>query len=59
LSDKLSDELLDNKKHNNDNLNKNLLEYHNIEMTQSLPANINISKFIPLNKFSEEEITHI
>ena len=57
LSDNLSDELLDNKKHNNDN--KNLLEYHIIEMTQSLPANINISKFIPLNKFSEEEITHI
>jgi hypothetical protein len=35
------------------------LEYNNIEMTHSLPTNINISKFIQSNIFLDEQITHI
>jgi hypothetical protein len=52
LSDTSSSEILENKKND-------FLEYNNIEMTHSLPTNINISKFIQSNIFLDEQIIHI
>ena len=52
LCDTSSSEILENKKND-------FLEYNNIEITHSLPTNINISKFIQSNIFLDEQITHI